>query len=151
MGELEPRRHEKKAVVPRRIPSEVVPVPLAEVSDFVRDALQGTSILDPFGQVASGWVFFQPKLRFVPVDATHTRIEFDAVGRVQGAETFLFTQRRGEIHRFFVALQDELDLREQRRRRAEGAAGASAELEASVGSDHDERREARTDSDRHDR
>ncbi|WP_241701928.1 hypothetical protein [Leifsonia shinshuensis] len=151
MGELEPRRHEKKAVVPRRIPSEVVPVPLGEVPDFVRAALQGTSILDPFAQLASGWVFFQPHLRFVPVDATHTRIEFDAVGKVQGAETFLFARRRGEIHRFFVALQDELDRREQRRRRAERAAGTSAELEASVGSDHDERREARTDSDRHDR
>jgi hypothetical protein len=33
------------------------------------------------------------------------------VGTVRGAETLLFVQRRGEIDRFFVAIQDELDRR----------------------------------------
>ncbi|MFE4469164.1 hypothetical protein ACFRFH_10135 [Leifsonia sp. NPDC056824] len=117
MSELEPRRHAKKAVQPRRMPSEVVPVPADEVPEFVREALQGTSLLDPFAQLASGWFLFDAKLRFVPVDATHTRIEFDAVGKVRGADVLLYTRRLGEIDRFFVALQDELDRRAERTRR----------------------------------
>ena len=155
MGELERRKHPKKAVVPRRIPSEVVPVPLDEAPGFVRDALKGTSLMDPFAQLASGWVLFQPQLRFVAVDDAHTRIEFDAVGTVRGADTLLYTRRLGEIDRFFVALQDELDRREERRRpravRAGEIAGRAEAVAPSIGSDHDERREARTDSDRHDR
>lgn len=128
MGESKQRRHPEKAVVPRRIPSEVVPVPFNEVPDFVRAALKGTSLLDPFAQLASGWFLFDPHLRFVPVDATHTRIEFDAVGKVNGAETLLFTRRIGEIDRFFVALQDELDHRERRSRRpADGTAIGSGD------------------------
>lgn len=153
MSALEPRRHQKKAVVPRRIPSEVVPIPVDEAPDFVRQALKGTSLLDPFAQLASGWVLFQPRLRFVAVDETHTRIEFDAVEKVPGAETLLFARRRGEIHRFFVALQDELDRREEasRRRDPQFRPVRAEERRRSIGSEHDERREARTDSDRHDR
>ncbi|MEV8215591.1 hypothetical protein [Leifsonia sp. NPDC077715] len=111
MSELEPRGRRRKAVVPRRIPSEVVPVPYAEVRDFVRDAVKGTSLTDPFAQVLGGYALFEPRLRFVPVDEGHTRVEFDAVGRVSGAETLLYTRRLGEIDRFFVALRDELDRR----------------------------------------
>jgi hypothetical protein len=91
----------------------VVPVPIDEVREFVGEALRGTSILDPVAQVAAGWGFFEPHLRFTPVDEAHTRIEIDVVGRVRGAETLLFVQRRGEIDRFFVAIQDELDRRER--------------------------------------
>jgi hypothetical protein len=89
----------------------VVPVPCDEVRDFVRHALRGTSLVDPVAQVVAGWVFFEPHLRFTAVDAAHTRIELDVVGRVRGAETLLFVRRRGEIDRFFVAIQDELDRR----------------------------------------
>ncbi|KQR54566.1 hypothetical protein ASF88_07275 [Leifsonia sp. Leaf336] len=123
MGELEPRKRSKKAVVPRRIPSEVVPIPLDEAPGFVREALRGTSLMDPFAQLASGWVLFEPHLRFVPVDETHTRIEFDAVGRARGVDTMLYTRRLGEIDRFFVALQDELDRRERTRRPGNASSG----------------------------
>ena len=122
MSELEPRKRGRlrtsrsKAIVPRHIPSEVVPVPFEEVQDFVRDALRGTSLRDPFAQILGGYALFKPQLRFVRVDETHTRVEFDALGRVGGAEALLYTRRLGEIDRFFVALQDELDRREQRHR-----------------------------------
>nr|WP_249776501.1 hypothetical protein [Leifsonia sp. C5G2] len=112
------RRSRRKAAVPRRIPSEVVPVPIAEVREFVRDAVRGTSLTDPFAQLLGGYALFEPRLRFVAVDDGHTRIEFDAAGRVAGAETLLYTRRLGEIDRFFVALRDELDRRESHRRPA---------------------------------
>jgi hypothetical protein len=111
--ELEPRKHSKKEVGPRHIPQLVVPVPVGEVRDFVHDALKGTSLADPIAGALSGWMFFQPHLRFTPEDETHTRIEIDVVGAVPGAETLFFVQRRGEIDRFFVAMQDELDRRER--------------------------------------
>jgi hypothetical protein len=113
VSEMEPHRRPKKEVAPRHIPQEVVPVAFDEVRDLVRDALRGTSLVDPVVQVAAGWAFFEPHLRFTPVDATHTRIELDLVGKVGGAETLLFVQRRAEIDRFFVAIQDELDRRER--------------------------------------
>lgn len=91
-------------------------MPFEEVQDFVRDALRGTSLRDPFAQILGGYALFKPQLRFVRVDETHTRVEFDALGRVGGAEALLYTRRLGEIDRFFVALQDELDRREQRHR-----------------------------------
>ena len=84
-----------------------------EVREFVHDALRGTSLVDPFANVLSGWGFFAPHLRFTAVDAAHTRIELDVVEAVPGAEALLFVQRRGEIDRFFVAIQDELDRRER--------------------------------------
>jgi hypothetical protein len=118
VSEIEPHKPAKKAVAPRHIPQEVVPVPLDEVRDFVRNALRGTSLADPVVQVLAGWAFFEPHLRFTSVDATHTRIELDVVGTVRGAETLLFAQRRGEIDRFFVAIQDELDRREQPQRKS---------------------------------
>lgn len=86
-------------------------MPFAEVRDFVRDALSGTSIMDPFARNLSDWEFFAPHIRFTAVDESHTRIELDVVGKVRGAETLLFVQRRGEIDRFFVAIQEELDRR----------------------------------------
>jgi hypothetical protein len=110
---MEPQKRPKNEVAPRHIPQEVVPVPFDEVRDFVRDALRGTSLVDPVASALSGWAFFEPRLRFTPVDATHTRIELDVAGTVRGAETLLFVQRRGEIDRFFVAIQDELDRRER--------------------------------------
>ncbi len=113
MNEMEPQKRPKKAVAPRHIPQVVVPVPFDEVRDFVRQALKGTSLVDPIAQVATGWVLFEPHLRFTPIDATHSRIELDVVGRVRGADTLLFTRRVGEIDRFFVAIQDELDRRER--------------------------------------
>ncbi|MEO7017623.1 MAG: hypothetical protein ABI130_04960 [Leifsonia sp.] len=112
MSEIEPHRHPTKEVAPRHILQIVVPVPLDEARDFVRDALRGTSLVDPIAQLATGWVLFEPHLRFSAVDAAHTRIEIDVVGRVRGAETLLFVRRRGEIDRFFVAIQDALDRRE---------------------------------------
>jgi hypothetical protein len=113
VSEIEPQKRPKNEVAPIHIPQEVVPVPFDEVRDFVRDALRGTSLADPIASAISGWAFFEPHLRFIPVDATHTRIELDVVGRVSGAETLLFVQRRSEIDRFFVAMQDELDRRER--------------------------------------
>ncbi|WP_374010461.1 hypothetical protein [Leifsonia sp. LS-T14] len=112
MSELEPRkRRRSKAVVPRRIPSEVVPVAPEEAREFVRDAMKGTSLRDPFAQLLSLQLVFEQRVRFVPVDAAHTRIEFDAVGTVPGADVLMYTRRLGEIDRFFVALHDELDRR----------------------------------------
>jgi hypothetical protein len=111
---MEPRKPPKKEVASRRIPQTVVPVPFDDVREFVRDALRGTSLVGPVVRVIAGWSFLEPRLRFTPVDATHTRIELDVVGTARGAEILLFPQRRAEIDRFFVALQDELDRREQR-------------------------------------
>lgn len=113
MSELEPRKHSKGVAVPRHIPQVVVPVPPDQVREFVRKALKGTSIGDPVVSTISGWGFFKPLIRFTPVDGMHTLIELDVVGQVRGAETFLFQQRRAEIDRFFVAIQDQLD-REER-------------------------------------
>jgi hypothetical protein len=113
VSELEPQKRLKNEVAARHIPQVVVPVPFHEVRDFVRDALSGTSLVDPLASALSGWLFFEPHLRFTPVDATNTRIEIDVVGTVHGAETLLFARRRGEIDRFFVAIQDELDRRDR--------------------------------------
>jgi hypothetical protein len=113
VSEIEPQKGAKKDVAPNHIPNEVVPVPFDEVPEFVRDALGGTSLVNPIASALSGWLFFEPHLRFTPVDASHTRIELDLVEKEHGAETLLFVQRRAEIDRFFVALQDELDRRER--------------------------------------
>jgi hypothetical protein len=110
---MEPHKRPKREVAPRPIPQVVVPVAFDEVRQFTRDALTGTSILNPFAQFATGWLFFEPHVRFTPVDPTHTRIELDVTGKVAGVETLLFVQRRGEIDRFFVAIQDELDRRDR--------------------------------------
>lgn len=112
MSEIEPQKRPSKEVAPKHIPQEVVPVPIDEVREFVRDALRETSLVNPITQVLSGWTFFAPHLRFTPVDAGHTRIELDLDGSAR-AEMLLFVQRRAEIDRFFVALQDELDRRER--------------------------------------
>ena len=109
---MQPRKPPGKAVEPKHIPQEVVPVPFDEVREFVYDALMGTSLVDPVTQVLTGWMLFEPHLRFTPVDATHTRIELDVAGKMRGVDTLFFAQRRGEIDRFFVALHDELDRRE---------------------------------------
>ena len=111
MSEIDARNHPKKEVAPRHIPQVVVPVPFDEVREFMHDALRGTSVADPVASALSGWMFFEPHVRFTRVDDTHTRIEIDVVGTVRGAETLFFVQRRGEIDRFFVAIQDELDRR----------------------------------------
>jgi hypothetical protein len=113
VSELQPQRRPKKEVARRHIPQLVVPVPFDEVREFVRDALRGTSLVDPIASALSGWAFFEPRLRFSRVDAGHTRIEIDVAGTVRGVEILLFVQRRGEIDRFFVAVQDELDRRKR--------------------------------------
>jgi hypothetical protein len=113
VNELEPHKHPKREVAPRHIPEVVVPVPMDDVRQFVHDALSRTGLFNPFVQVYAGWAFFEPHVRFTPVDATHTLIELDVTGRAPGADTLLFVQRRGEIDRFFVAIQDELDYRER--------------------------------------
>jgi hypothetical protein len=113
VSEIERHNRPERAVAARHIPSEVVPVPIDEVRDFVHDAIRGTSLVDPISQLFTGWLAFEPHLRFTSVDATHTRIELDVVGLVRGAETLLFVQRRAEIDRFFVALRDELDRRDR--------------------------------------
>lgn len=102
-------------------------MPFDQVRDFVRDALRGTSLVDPFARVYAGSVYFEPYLRFTPVDATHTRIELDVVGTVRGVEILLHAQRLGAIDRFFVAIQDELDRRE-RWRPQPPTGGASLEI-----------------------
>jgi len=111
MSELEPHKRPKKEVAPRHIPQLVVPVPIDEIRAFMHDALHGTSIMDPLASYFSRWLFFEPHLRYTAVDQTHTRIEIDVVGLFPGAKTLLFVERRGEIDRFFVAIQDELDRR----------------------------------------
>lgn len=113
MSDLEPRKRAKGELAPRHIPQVVVPVPLAESRQFLRDALSRTGLFNPFIQVYAGWGFFEPHVRFTAVDATHTLIELDIAGKVRGAEALLAVQRRGEIDRFFVAIQDELDRRER--------------------------------------
>jgi hypothetical protein len=117
VSELEPQKRPKNDVAPRHIPQVVVPVPFDEVRGFVRDALRGTSLVDPIASALSGWAFFEAHLRFTAVDAAHTRIELDVAGTVRGVEALLFVQRRGEIHRFFVAIEDELARRERWRPR----------------------------------
>ena len=117
VSEIEPAKRAKKEVAPRHIPQVVVPVPIADVREFMHAALRGTSIADPLANVMSGFVLFEPHVRFTPVDDAHTRIELDVVGKARGIETLMFTQRRGEIDRFFVAIQDELDRRERWRPR----------------------------------
>jgi len=111
VGELERRKRPGNEVAPRHIPEVVVPVPFDESRSFVQDALRGTSLVDPIASTLSGWMFFEPHLRFTPVDDLHTRIELDVAGRVRGVEALLYVRRRGEIDRFFVAIQDELDRR----------------------------------------
>jgi hypothetical protein len=111
VSEIEPPRRSKKSVAPRHIPQVVVPVPFDEARDFVREALQGTSLVNPVTSAVSGWAFFKPLIRFTPVDPAHTLIELDVVQIVRGADLWLFNQRRGEIDRFFVALDDELERR----------------------------------------
>ncbi|WP_085370844.1 hypothetical protein [Leifsonia sp. NCR5] len=113
MSKIEPHRGPGRDAAQRHIPQVVVPIAPEHAADFLRDALKGTSLVDPFAQLASGWVFFEPHVRFTAVDATHTRIELDVTGRMRGVETLLFVRRRGEIDRFFVAIQDELDRRER--------------------------------------
>ena len=130
MSEIEPHKRQKKEVAPRHIPQLVVPVPIDEMRAFMHDALRGTSLTDPIVGALSGWMFFEPHLRFTPVDATHTRIEIDVVGAFRGAETLLFVQRRGEIDRFFVAIQDELD---RRNRWLPHAPGGDAAIEGGDG------------------
>ena len=112
VSEIEPSKHPKREVASKHIPQVVVPVPPGEVREFMRDALRGTSIADPIAGALSGWMLFEPHVRFTRVDDSHTRIEIDVVGS-RTAETFLFNQRRAEIDRFFVAIQDELDRRER--------------------------------------
>ncbi len=111
MSELEPAKRQKQELEPRHIPQLVIAVPLADVREFMWDALKSTSIADPFAGALAGFVAFAPHVRYTAVDSTHTRIEIDLVGRVPGAETLMFPQRRAEIDRFFVAIQDELDRR----------------------------------------
>jgi len=115
MSELEPGGQSKREVARRHVPHVIVPVAPEDVRDFVRDALRNTSILNPVARVYAGWAFFEPHVRFTTVDASHTRIELDVSSTVPGAETLLFVQRRAEIDRFFVAIEDELDRRERRR------------------------------------
>jgi hypothetical protein len=110
VSDLEPRKRRTKDVAPRHIPSEVVPLPIGDVREFMHDALQRTNLGNPLVGALSGFIFFRPYVRYVEVDATHTRIELDVVGS-PAAEALLFPQRRAEIDRFFVAIHDELDRR----------------------------------------
>jgi hypothetical protein len=113
VSEIERHTRPKKAVAPRHIPQEIVPVPIDEVRELVRSAVSRTSLTDPVVPVLAGWAFFEPHLRFTVVDASHTRIELDLAGS-RGAEVLLFVQRRAEVDRFFVAIHDELDRRARR-------------------------------------
>jgi hypothetical protein len=117
VSEIERRGRQKKELAPRHIPQEVVPIPIAEVREFVHDALTGTSLTNPIAGALSGFAFFSPHVRYTAVDETHTRIELDSVGLVRGVETLLYMQRRAQVHRFFVALEDELDRRERWKRK----------------------------------
>jgi hypothetical protein len=121
VSELEPRQGRKKDLAPRHIPNEIVPLPITEVREFMHDALRGTSLTNPFVGALSGFIAFRPYVRYTEVDATHTKIELDLVG-LPGAQLLLYPQRRAEIDRFFVAIQDELDRRARwgPRRRTDG-------------------------------
>ena len=122
------RKRPKQEVAPRHIPQVVVPIAPDDARQFLRDALSRTGLFNPFIQAYAGWAFFEPHVRLTPVDATHTLIELDVSGRVHGAEALLAVQRRGEIDRFFVAIQDELDHRERWRPRLPDST-ASGEIE----------------------
>jgi hypothetical protein len=111
--ELESGGRGKKVVGTHHVPQVVVPIPFEEVREFVRHALRGTSLIDPVAQVFTGWVVFSPHLRFTRVDDNRTLIEIDVSSNRRGVQTFMFVQRRAEIDRFFVAIQDELDRRER--------------------------------------
>jgi hypothetical protein len=113
VSEIERHGHPKKEVAPRHIPSEIVPVPVAEVPEFVQSAVRGTILANPIAGAIAGWALFQPHLRFTAVDESHTRIELDVVGVANGVDVLFYQQRRAEIHRFFVALEDELDRRKR--------------------------------------
>lgn len=112
MSEVEPHKRRGQEIAPRHIPSVVVPVPLVEARAFVHAALTGTTFANPIAQAIAGWMFFEPHVRFTAEDDAHTRIELDVTG-APAAEALLYVQRRGEIDRFFVAIQDELDRRER--------------------------------------
>lgn len=111
MSELEPSRRSKKIVAPRHIPQVIVPIPIDEVREFVHDAVRGTRLVNPVASAYSGWTLFAPRVRYTAEGSEHTRIELDVVEVVRGAEMFMSNQRRGEIDRFFVAIQVELDRR----------------------------------------
>jgi hypothetical protein len=121
---MKPQKRPNRQVAPKHTPQEILPVPFEEVHEFVRDALRGTSLVDPFANALAGWAVFTPHVRYTPVDSTHTRIEIDVTSKVTGAESFMFVQRRAEIDRFFVALQDELDRRERWRPQPPSEGGA---------------------------
>lgn len=88
-------------------------MPIAEVRDFVQDAVRGTSLTNPIASVFTGFALFRPHLRFSAVDDTHSRIEIAVVGMSPRAEKLFYMQQRAMIHRFFVAVEDELDRREK--------------------------------------
>ena len=111
MSDLEPRKSRKREVVAPHIPQVVVPIELANVRDFLREALTRTSFSNPYVQSLTAFAFFEPHVRFSEVDAAHTRIELDVTSRVRGAQVLFFTYRRAEIDRFFIGIQDELDRR----------------------------------------
>lgn len=126
---MRPRKSDKNDVEPKRLPHVVVPVPIGEVRDFVRQAVKGTSLVDPVAQVFSGFVLFEQRLRYSTVDATHTRIEIDVSEKVPGADVFLYTRRVGIIDRFFVAIQDELDSHERWHDEPEAKAAVTQRVE----------------------
>jgi hypothetical protein len=113
VSELEPEKRPKRGLARRRIPQVVVPVPIDQAPDFVRDAVMGTSLNNVVAQVYGGWALFSPRIRLTAVDDEHTLIELDVADRVRGVGTLLHAQRLGEVHRFFIAFEDELARRER--------------------------------------
>lgn len=113
VSELEPQKRPKKRLARRHIPQVVVPVPFDEAQEFVHDAVMGTSLNNFVAQAYGGWALFGPRIRLTPVDDEHTLIELDGARNVRGMETMLHAQRLGEVHRFFIAYEDELARRER--------------------------------------
>jgi hypothetical protein len=115
MGEVERRR--RRELAPRHIPHVDVPIPIGEAREFLRDALRGTSIVDPVARLITSRWMFEPHVRFTELDEGSTRIELDMTALTPGAMSLLYPARRAEIDRFFIAIDDELDRRRDRESR----------------------------------
>ena len=111
MSELEPRHPSKKQVAPKHVPQLVVPVPVQEIQELVRDAARDTTLTTILGRVYAGWMASGMRLRVTPIDGESARIEIEVASNGRLLDTLLYQQNRSMVDRLFVAIQDELDRR----------------------------------------
>lgn len=112
MSEIEPSPPNRD-LAPRRNPQLVVPVSIETVHELVADATRNTTLGTIAGQYYSGWMLLDMKVRYTPIDSEQTRIELAATGKTPAIDALLFVQRRAAIHRFFIAIDDELERRKR--------------------------------------